>query len=166
MSETPQNDQPQPQSGQPAMRILTQYLKDLSFESPTSPQSLQHDLPPPEVEVSVDVNARRIADDQYEVELACSATATRDGQPAFVVETNYAGLFMITNVPADQLEPILLIEAPRMLFPFARQVVANATREGGFMPLMLEPLDFAGMYRMQRQRAAQAEGENGPNGTA
>ena len=145
------------------MRVLTQYLKDLSFESPGAPQSIRQDLPAPEVEVSVDVNARRLGDDQYEVELACSATATRDGETAFVVETNYAGLFLIQNVPAEQLEPLLLVEAPRLLFPFARQVVATATREGGFMPLMLEPLDFGAMYRMQRQ---QAGGINGGNGDA
>ena len=154
MSETQPTD-PQEPTGQPTMRVLTQYLKDLSFESPASPQSLQQGLPSPAIEVSVDVNARRIADDQYEVELACSATATRDDETVFVVETNYAGLFFIQNVPQEQMEPLLLVEAPRMLFPFARQIVSNATREGGFPPLHLEPLDFGAMYQIQRQRAAQ-----------
>ncbi|WP_370336152.1 protein-export chaperone SecB [Parvularcula marina] len=160
MSETPPNDQ-QPTSDQPVMRAMSQYLKDLSFESPGAPQSLMSNLPAPEVEVGVDVNARRVGPDQYEVELACNATSTRDGETVFVVETNYAGLFLIQNVPDDQMEPLLLVEAPRLLFPFARQIVASATKEGGFPPLMLEPLDFAGMYRMQRARAAEAAMPNG-----
>lgn len=151
MSDTP-NDPSVPNGTAPTMKVLNQYLKDLSFENPGAPQSLRPDLSPPNVEVSVDVNARRIQDEHYEVELACNATATRDGQPAFVVETNYAGLFLIQNVPDAQLEPLLLVEAPRVLFPFARQVIATATREGGFLPLMLEPLDFANMYRMQREQ--------------
>lgn len=160
MSETTPTDQPQADQ-QPAMRVMLQYLKDLSFESPSAPDSLRANLPSPEVEVSVDVNARRLGNDQYEVELACNATSTREGQPVFVVEANYAGLFMIQNVPEDQMEPLLLVEAPRLLFPFARQIVANATKEGGFPPLLLEPLDFGGMYRMQRERAAQGIAPNG-----
>ncbi|WOI53271.1 protein-export chaperone SecB [Parvularcula sp. LCG005] len=167
MSDTPAEPQA-PSGNAPMMRLLNQYLKDLSFESPNAPHSVRPDMPPPQVDVSVDVNARRIADDQYEVELACSAKATRDGDAVFLVETNYAGLFMIQNLPAEQIEPALLVEAPRLLFPFARQIIANSTRDGGFMPLMLEPLDFATMYRMQlsqRQQAAQGDGP-APVGTA
>lgn len=170
MSETTPTDQPAPNQNQPMMRVMSQYLKDLSFESPNSPMSLRPDLPAPNVEVSVDVNARKLSEEQFEVELACSATATRDGETAFVVEANYAGLFAISNVPQENMEPLLLVEAPRLLFPFARQIVANATREGGFLPLMLEPLDFAAMFRMQRQKAAEALAQQGdapaPNGNA
>lgn len=156
MSETPPADQQTAPNGAPMMRIIHQYLKDLSFESPEAPDSLRQGLPQPEVEVSVDVNARRLGDDQYEVELACNATSSRDGKPVFVVESNYAGLFVIQNLNEEQLEGALLIEAPRLLLPFVRQIIANATRDGGFPPLLLEPLDFASMYRMQKERAAAA----------
>ncbi len=163
MSETPQNPAGAPE-GAPMMRVLNQYLKDLSFESPGSPNSLRPDLPAPNVEVAVDVNARKLGDDQYEVELSCSATGKRGDDTVFVVETNYAGLFLIQNLPEAQLEPALLVEAPRLLFPFARQIVASATRDGGMLPLMLEPLDFGGMYAMQlseRQKAAASQ-QDGP----
>lgn len=167
MSETPPDDQQPngqggdqpgqgPAGGAPVMRVMNQYVKDLSFENPNAPQAVRPDLPAPSVDVSVDVNARAVAESQYEVELSCSATATRDGQTVFVVETNYAGHFLVQNVPAEQMEAVLLVAAPQLLFPFARQVIATATRDGGFNPLMLEPLDFAGMYQMQKARA-QAE---------
>ena len=145
---------PQGQTG-PVMRVLNQYVKDLSFENPNAPEAVRPDLPAPQVEVAVDVNARAVAPDQFEVELSCSATATRDGKTVFVVETNYAGHFLIQNVPAEAMESVLLVTAPQLLFPFARQVIATSTRDGGFMPLMLEPLDFAGMYQMQRAQAQQ-----------
>ena len=160
MSDTPpaprDDAAPQQDVALPMMRVLNQYVKDLSFENPNAPQAVRPDLPQPQVEVAVDVNARRVEGDAYEVELACSAKASRDGSAVFVVECNYAGLFLIQNVPQDQIEGILLVTAPQLLFPFARQVIANATRDGGFMPLLLEPLDFAGMYQTQRARAAQA----------
>lgn len=166
MSETPPNDQQPDAPEGPMMRVISQYLKDLSFESPAAPQSLMSNLPAPEVEVGVDVNARRLGNDQYEVELSCNATSTREGQPVFVVETNYAGLFLIQNVSEQQLEPILLVEAPRLLFPFARTIIANATREGGFPPLQLEPLDFYGMYQAQRAQPAGGAEASVPNGNA
>ena len=149
MSETPPEAQPEA-SNVPTMRVVTQYLKDLSFESPASPQSLGANLPNPNMEVGVDVNARSLGQNRYEVELSCSATAKRDGNVIYVAEVNYAGLFQIENVPADRLELALLIDAPHLLFPFVRQIVAQSTRDGGFVPLLLEPLDFAGMYQQQR----------------
>ncbi|NNU15595.1 protein-export chaperone SecB [Parvularcula sp. ZS-1/3] len=160
MSETPQEPQPQPQpaeGGQPSMRVLTQYLKDLSFESPAAPASLGQNLAAPQMEVSVDVNGRALGQNRFEVELSCSATARRDGNIIYVCEVNYAGLFLIENVPEDRLEPLLLVDAPHMLFPFVRQIVAQSSRDGGFQPLLLEPLDFLGMYQHQRmQRQGQA----------
>ncbi len=146
------------------MRVVNQYLKDLSFESPAAPGALRPDLPQPAVDVSVDVNARALGENQYEVELSCSATATREGETVFVAEANYAGLFLIENLQPEQLEAVLLVEAPRLLFPFARQIIATATRDGGFMPLMLEPLDFATMYRVQKARQQSEQGQ--PEGTA
>lgn len=151
MSETP--PQPNPPEGVPAMRLLAQYLKDLSFESPAAPQALASNLPAPQMEVSVDVNARALGQDRYEVELSCSATAKRDGEVAYICEANYAGLFQIENVPQERLELALLVEGPHLLFPFIRQVIAQSTRDGGFQPLMLEPLDFVRMYQQQRAQS-------------
>lgn len=161
MSDTPPDPSMAPPNGAPSMRMVNQYLKDLSFENPGAPHSARPDLPAPQVDVGVDVNARKLGEDQYEVELACNVTAARDGKPVFVTEVNYAGHLHVQNVTEEQLQVILLVEAPRLLFPFARQVIATATREGGFLPLMLEPLDFANMYRMQMQQRAEA-GQDGP----
>ncbi|NRA29449.1 MAG: protein-export chaperone SecB [Parvularculaceae bacterium] len=150
MSETPPEQPQAAPEGAPSMRLLTQYLKDLSFESPTAPQSLGSNLAAPQMEVSVDVNARGLGNNRFEVELSCSATAKRDGAVIYVCEANYAGLFQIENVPQDRMEPILLVDGPHLLFPFIRQIIAQSVRDGGFQPLLLEPLDFMGMYQMQK----------------
>ncbi|MEM9810835.1 MAG: protein-export chaperone SecB [Pseudomonadota bacterium] len=164
MSETP-SDETQGPNNAPSMRLLSQYSKDLSFENPGAPQTLGATLPTPAMEVAVDINARSLGQNHFEVELSVSATARREAEVVYVCEANYAGLFKIENVPADQLEPALLIEAPHMLFPFIRQIIASATRDGGFVALMLEPLDFVGMYqqqRMKREGAVQPLGTNSP----
>jgi preprotein translocase subunit SecB len=165
MSETPPSnpqdtgEAPNPQAGAPTMRILTQYLKDLSFENPASPQSLAAGAANPNMEVAVDVNARALGGNRFEVELSCSAAARRDGSVVYMCEVNYAGLFHIENVPQERMEPALLVDAPYMLFPFVRQIVAQSTRDGGFAPLLLEPLDFVGMYQQQRGAAQQGAGQ-------
>jgi preprotein translocase subunit SecB len=106
----------------------------------------------PKIEVNVAVNAKRAGDAVFEAELKITAKATsEDGNNAFVVELLYAGLFGLTNVPEEALEPFLIIEAPRILFPFARRIIADATRDGGFPPLMLDPIDFASLYMAQQQ---------------
>jgi preprotein translocase subunit SecB len=150
---------PQPQPGaQPAMRILGQYLKDLSFENPNAPKSLAPQTGQPDINISVNVNARNLAPTDYEVELHLDAKATLEGKIVFAAELVYAGAFRLENFPQNLLHPAILIECPRMLFPFARQILADATRNGGFPPLMLDPIDFAGMYqkRLQQAPAAQA----------
>ena len=150
---------PAPQPGsQPAMRILGQYLKDLSFENPNAPQSLAPAQGQPDINVAVNVNARNLAPTDFEVELHLDAKATADGKVIFAAEILYAGVFRLENFPQNLLHPAVLIECPRMLFPFARQILADASRNGGFPPLMLDPIDFAGMYqkRMQQQAAATA----------
>jgi preprotein translocase subunit SecB len=150
---------PQPQPGaQPAMRILGQYLKDLSFENPNAPKSLAPQSVQPDINISVNVNARNLAPTDYEVELHLDAKATLEGKIVFAAELVYAGAFRLENFPQNLLHPAVLIECPRMLFPFARQILADATRNGGFPPLMLDPIDFAGMYqkRLQQAPAAQA----------
>lgn len=148
-----------PQAGaQPSMRILGQYLKDLSFENPNAPQSLSPQQTQPDINIAVNVNARNLTPTDFEVELHLDAKATNQGKVVFAAELLYAGAFRLENFPPNLLHPAVLIECPRMLFPFARQVLADATRNGGFPPLMLDPIDFAGMYqkRMQQQSAGKS----------
>ena len=134
----------------PQVSILVQYVKDLSFENPNAPASLQA-TGQPKIEVNVAVNAKRAGDAVYECELKITAKAsTEDANTAFVAELVYAGLFGLSNVPDEALEPFLIIEAPRILFPFARRIIADATRDGGFPPLMLDPIDFASLYMAQQ----------------
>jgi preprotein translocase subunit SecB len=142
--------------GQPSIRILGQYLKDLSFESPNSPQALQQSQP--DISVSVNVNARNLATTDFEVELHLDAKATAEDKVMFAAELLYAGTFRMEKFPQQMLHPAVLIECPRLLFPFARQILSDATRNGGFPPLMLDPIDFAAMYqrRMQQQTAGEA----------
>jgi preprotein translocase subunit SecB len=146
---------PAPQPGtQPSMRILGQYLKDLSFENPNAPQSLSGQQTQPDINISVNVNARNLAPNDFEVEIHLDAKAMSSDKVMFAAEIKYAGVFRMENFPQNLLHPAVLIECPRLLFPFARQVLADATRNGGFPPLMLDPIDFAGMY--QKRMAAQA----------
>ncbi len=155
MSDTPNNNSG-PAGGDEQMRpsfaVRAQYLKDLSFENPLAPGSFQNSASPA-IEMNVDVQGRGIADDQYEVELSVSATANRDKKTLFVVEATYAGLFEIKNLPKEQLEMAMLVECPRYLFPFMRQIVADATRNGNFPPLMMEPIDFMGIFIANKERA-------------
>ncbi|MBI2717798.1 MAG: protein-export chaperone SecB [Rhizobiales bacterium] len=143
---------------QPTMRILGQYLKDLSFENPNAPQSLAPQQTQPDINIAVNVNARNLAPTDFEVELHLDAKATQQDKVVFAAELLYAGTFRLENFPANVLHAAVLIECPRMLFPFARQILADATRNGGFPPLMLDPIDFTGMYqkRMQAQMEASA----------
>jgi preprotein translocase subunit SecB len=154
-AEVPSFDVPQPAPGSvPAMRILGQYLKDLSFENPNAPQSLAPQKSQPDINVAVNVNARNLAPTDFEVELMLDAKATVEGKVIFAAEIKYAGVFRLENFPPAMLHPAVLIECPRMLFPFARQILADASRNGGFPPLMLDPIDFASMY--QKRMAAQS----------
>jgi preprotein translocase subunit SecB len=146
---------PPPQPGsQPSMRILGQYLKDLSFENPNAPQALAPQQSQPDINIAVNVNARNLAPTDFEVELHLDAKATSEGKVIFASELLFAGVFRMENFPANMLHAAVLIECPRMLFPFARQILADATRNGGFPPLMLDPIDFAGMYQKRMQQAA------------
>ena len=156
----PQNPQPQgnPPQG-PAMRVLGQYIKDLSFENPgVGPVQSQ-----PNIDLGIDVGATPHADGNglYEVSLKLSAKATAEQSVLFICELDYAGLFQIQNAQQGQMEPMLLIECPRLLFPFARRIIAEITREGGFPPLLIDPVDFVQLYQSQYQRAA-AAGGNAP----
>ncbi|QPC45310.1 protein-export chaperone SecB [Kaustia mangrovi] len=156
-------DPAQQNGAAPSMRIIGQYLKDLSFENPNAPHSLAPSEEQPRIDISVNVNARTLGTSDYEVELHIDAKAIKDDKTVFGAELLYAGIFRLENIPQEALHPVVLIECPRMLFPFARQVLADATRNGGFPPLMLDPIDFASMYQ-QRVAAQQNEG-GAPAGT-
>ena len=138
----------------PQVGIIAQYVKDLSFENPNAPRSFQGGLQP-QIELNINVNARKAGDDVYEVELKVDATAKAEEMTSFIIELVYGGLFGLRNIPEEALEPFLLVEAPRLLFPFARRIVADATRDGGFPPLMLEPIDFMALYMQQRQQGGE-----------
>lgn len=153
----PAGDQP----AAPALRVMGQYIKDLSFENPNAPDSLRPGGQP-NIDMAVDVRGRNLGEDTYEVELIISAKAQREDAAMFVAELTYAGLFQIQNLDERAREPFLLIECPRLIFPFARRILADVTRDGGFPPLMLEPVDFAALYRQQltaAQGQAQPAGE-------
>ncbi len=148
----------------PGMHILGQYIKDLSFENPNAPGSLEQGEQP-KLDINVNVGAQQLNDERIEVVLTLTAKATRPDTVMFNVELVYAGLFKITGVPKEHLHPFIMIECPRMIFPFARNILSEATRNGGFPPLMLDPIDFAQLYRqnMAQQAAAQQAGEQKPN---
>lgn len=145
-------DMPPPgaDESQPGIRILAQYIRDLSFESPHAPESLRGGTTPPQVDLGVELNARGRPDGFFEVELKLNAHAVRENEPVFHLELLYAGLFQIMGVREPDLEPVLMIECPRFLFPFARRIIADLTAEGGFPPFLLEPIDFAGIYASRR----------------
>ena len=143
-----QDNQPQ-NGGEPNISVVLQYAKDLSFENPGAPQSLRARTTPPNIRVSVGLQSNAMADNHFEVELRIEARATDGDTTLFAIELVYAGVFHFVNIPADQVRPLALIECPRLLFPFARQIVAEASRNGGFPQLLIEPVDFLAMYRQQ-----------------
>ncbi len=147
--------------GAPGMSILAQYIKDLSFENPNAPGSLQPSEQP-KLDINVNVAAQPMGENQFEVVLNLTASAKTPAMTVFAIELVYAGLFRIVGVPQEHLHPFVLIECPRMLFPFARNILAEASRNGGFPPLMLDPIDFAALYR-QNAEQAQAAAEQKPN---
>jgi len=136
----------------PMLNAMVQYTKDFSFENPNAPRSLGPQAKPPNISIQVNVNARQVAGADYEVELLLEGAAGEGAETLFKFELNYAGLFRLVNVAQNDMHPIVMIECPRLLFPFARQIVAEAVRSGGFPPLYIDPIDFAALYR---QRIAQ-----------
>ena len=145
---------PQEGAGEPTFRVLAQYIRDLSFENPRAPDSLRADAAPPQMDVGVEMNAKGRPDALYEVELKITASAQRDGAAVFHCELIYCGLFQIAGMNQQDMEALLLIECPRFLFPFARQIIADTTSQGGFPPFMLDPIDFQGIYLSQKQGQA------------
>jgi preprotein translocase subunit SecB len=134
----------------PQLSVLAQYIKDLSFENPNAPRSLQQQAAPA-INIQINVNAKPLAENgsDIEVELKLEGRAEVQGNFLFSFELIYAGVFRILNVPPDSMHAVVMIECPRLLFPFAREVVATATRNGGFPPLMIDPVDFVALYRQK-----------------
>lgn len=153
------------QPAQPQMRILGQFIRDISFENIMAQKGAPQDVQP-DVQVQVNLDAKkRTADNQYESAIKLNVTSkAKDGDATlFVLEIDYVGIFHIENVPEDQMHPFLLIECPRMIFPFLRRVVSDITRDGGFPPLNLENIDFIAMYRNE---IARRQAENPPKADA
>lgn len=144
------------------LRVLAQYVKDSSFESPSAPDSLRGGQPAPSIDLNIEVKANPQPEDFMEVILMVTVRAMREEQIVFIAELQYAGLFQFgSDIEAQMLEPLVLIECPRMLFPFARQIISEMTQQGGFQPLMLEPLDFSALYRAKKMQEAGAQAEAG-----
>lgn len=130
----------------PQLTMLALYVKDLSFESPSAPKSLQGPGQNPQLRVNVNVNAGPHGDDTYETALQLEAHASSDLGVIYNVELSYGGLFRLRGVPENLLQPVLFVDCATILFPFARRVLADAVRDGGFPPLLLDPIDFAKLY--------------------
>ena len=146
---------------EPQVSVLAQYIKDLSVENPSSPQVFQWQVQP-SLDVQFHINVEKLADDVHEVTLKIEVSARSENGVHFVVDLSYAGLFGIRGMPEEALAPILLVEAPRIIFPFARQIIADAVTNTGFPPLLLDPIDFAAAYMAQAQ--GQVEGGEGGGG--
>jgi len=139
------------QMAMPSIQIAAQYIKDLSFENP----SMGINVRQPQIEFSVDLQARKMQDSgPYEVIMKLRVTANQEDKTIFLLELAYGGIFVLERVPDEAIQPILLIECPRMMFPFVRRIVADLVSDGGLPPLMIEPIDFAQLYRNRLARAA------------
>jgi preprotein translocase subunit SecB len=152
-----------PEGTAPMFTILAQYSKDFSFENPNAPQSLIQQQAQPQISIQINVNPRQLSPTDYEVELKLDGKAEHDGNVLFAFDLNYAGVFRLSNIPPENLGPLLMIECPRLLFPFAREIISSAIANGGFPPLLLNPVDFVGLYQQKmadmqavQQQAAQA----------
>ncbi|HUB46748.1 MAG TPA: protein-export chaperone SecB [Acetobacteraceae bacterium] len=177
MSETTRSPQPAGQGPQQPLVVNIQYVKDLSFEVPGAPQVFTQLKAQPQVNINLDVQARRVQEGQsvFEVSLMIRAEANEAGAPqgngqspkpaatVFVAELTYAGVFTLTGLPDNAVEPVLLVECPRILFPFARNILADVTRDGGFPPVLLQPIDFVALWQARR---AQATAQPQPVATA
>ncbi|MDT2075041.1 MAG: protein-export chaperone SecB [Planktomarina sp.] len=147
------------------MQILAQYIRDMSFENILAQKGIDGDVQP-EISVEVNIDAKkRSVDNQYEViiKTAISSKTKAKGEPMFLLELEYGGIFHIENLPKDQLHPYLMIECPRMIFPFLRRIVSDVTRDGGFPPMNLEPIDFMALYRNEIQRRSKESSKEKTN---
>jgi preprotein translocase subunit SecB len=140
----------------PQLNVLAQYTKDLSFENPNAPTSLSPQPQQPAINIQINVTANNISETEFEVTLSIEGKAENAGKVMFSFDLAYAGVFRIVNVPKENIHPLVMIECPRLLFPFAREIIASSVRDGGFPPLMIDPVDFVGLYRQNLERQAAA----------
>ena len=147
----------------PSFNLIGQYIRDMSFENPGAPASIMLGGPNPNFQVGINVGVKKQSEDLYAVEITLNAKADREKNVLFNVELIYGGVFRMKNIPEAQLAPLLLVECPRLIFPFARQVLATITQQGGFPPLMMEPVDFQAIYiqNLKSLQDAQAAPSNG-----
>src|SRR6476660_2723389 len=146
----------------PSFNLIGQYIRDMSFENPGAPASIMLGGPNPNFQVGINVGVKKQSEDLYAVEITLNAKADREKNVLFNVELIYGGVFRMKNIPEAQLAPLLLVECPRLIFPFARQVLATVTQHGGFPPLMMEPVHFAAIY--QQNLKSLQDAQNAPNG--
>ncbi len=146
---------PEPQQTAPALSVLVQYVKDFSFENPNAPSALAPNQGQPQIGIQINVTLAQLAPTDYEVTLQLEGKAERNNTVLFAFELAFAGIFRVQNLPSEHLQPVLMIECPRLLFPFAREIIATTIRNGGFAPLLLDPVDFVAIYQ---QRLAQQGG--------
>jgi preprotein translocase subunit SecB len=156
MADITNDGRPGGAGGPPGFTVLAQYVKDLSFESPGAPLSLRGRQTPPAINIGVNVQARPLQPNEHEVELRLNAQAMDGTETVFAIELIYGGVFRLTNIPDEALRMVTMVECPRLLFPFARQIISDASRHGGFPPLMIDPIDFGAMFR-QRLAAEQQQ---------
>jgi len=152
--QTPAAPAPQQGQGQAQFRVAAQYTKDFSFENTNAPQSLMQQQAQPTMNIQINVNPKQLSNTDFEVELKLDGKAEANNAVLFAFELIYAGVFHLQGIPPESVGPLLMIECPRILFPFAREIIASAVISGGFPPLLLDPIDFVALYQ---QRAAQAQ---------
>lgn len=133
----------------PQLNVLAQYVRDFSFENRNAPRSLMPQSDQPAINIQINVNARPLSETDYQVDLVIEGKAEHENLVLFSFELTYGGVFRVNNIAAESVHPVVLIECPRLLFPFARQIIADAVRNGGFPPLLLEPVDFSALYRQR-----------------
>ena len=151
------NGAPSEADALPQLNVLAQYTKDFSFENPNAPKSLAPSQQQPTINIQINVNANPISPDEYEVALKIEGKAEQSSSLLFNFELVYAGVFRIVNVPQENLHPLVMIECPRLLFPFLRRIVSDITRDGGFPPLNIDTIDFLQLYRQEASRRAAAQ---------
>ena len=139
---------------QPSLNAMVQFTKDFSFENPNAPRSLGPQEKAPNISIQVNVNAKQLAETDYEVNVMLEGSAGEGADTLFKFELDYAGIFRLQNIPKDHVHPVVMIECPRLLFPFARQIIAEAVRGGGFPPLYIDPIDFAALYQARQAENA------------
>lgn len=163
MVQVPPDAAPAPAPPAPPQQMIVnaQYLKDFSFESPRAPQTLLNQREPPAVSLNVDVKARSLGPEVYEVVLSINAEARQGDDPVFLVELAYAAVVTLRQAPQELVPLLVFVETPRLLFPFARAIIANATRDGGFPPLLVNPIDFAELMRREHDRALKDQNGQG-----